>query len=209
MATILQRIVMGIEKIIYVADPMCSWCWGFSPVIEQLREHLSGKLPVDIIMGGLRDGHAWDEEFREFLHASWEHVARATAQPFNTGILSSSHFNYTTEPACRAVVTLNQYSTDLAFEGLKRLQNAFYAENRDITQEEVIIELMSTYFKLQDFEGKYTSDACKKLTLMDRQKARLYGATSFPSLVLLGDEGHLSVIKGYRDFDELTAMLAI
>ncbi|MDH5427723.1 MAG: DsbA family protein, partial [Nitrospirota bacterium] len=23
--------------LIYVADPMCSWCWGFSPVLEEIR----------------------------------------------------------------------------------------------------------------------------------------------------------------------------
>ncbi len=24
--------------LVYVADPMCSWCWGFSPVIDAIRE---------------------------------------------------------------------------------------------------------------------------------------------------------------------------
>jgi protein-disulfide isomerase-like protein with CxxC motif len=24
------------KEIIYVGEPMCSWCWGFSPVLRQL-----------------------------------------------------------------------------------------------------------------------------------------------------------------------------
>ena len=25
------------KTFIYVVDPMCSWCWGFSPVLEQIK----------------------------------------------------------------------------------------------------------------------------------------------------------------------------
>lgn len=29
-----------IEEIIYVGDPMCSWCWGFAPEFQKLRTYL-------------------------------------------------------------------------------------------------------------------------------------------------------------------------
>ena len=25
-------------RLLYVMDPMCSWCWGFAPVLESLAE---------------------------------------------------------------------------------------------------------------------------------------------------------------------------
>ncbi len=28
-------------EFIYVGDPMCSWCWGFSPALEQMGTRYS------------------------------------------------------------------------------------------------------------------------------------------------------------------------
>ena len=42
--------------LIYFADPMCSWCWGFAPVAEAIRQRLGDALPIRLMMGGLRPG---------------------------------------------------------------------------------------------------------------------------------------------------------
>ena len=44
--------------LIYFADPMCSWCYGFSPVIDEIRRIYGNALPVRVVMGGLRPGNA-------------------------------------------------------------------------------------------------------------------------------------------------------
>jgi len=38
----------------YFADPMCSWCWGFSPVIETLRDEYRERMKTALVLGGLR-----------------------------------------------------------------------------------------------------------------------------------------------------------
>jgi putative protein-disulfide isomerase len=40
----------------YFADPMCSWCWGFSPVIETLRDAYRDRMKIALVLGGLRPG---------------------------------------------------------------------------------------------------------------------------------------------------------
>nr|MBA3324286.1 DsbA family protein [Paracoccaceae bacterium] len=42
--------------LLYVADPMCSWCWGFAPVIADIRAAFRDRLPLHLVMGGLRPG---------------------------------------------------------------------------------------------------------------------------------------------------------
>ena len=37
----------------YVADPMCSWCWGFHPVLEKVKEVLPDGISPVYVMGGL------------------------------------------------------------------------------------------------------------------------------------------------------------
>ena len=36
--------------LIYFADPMCSWCYGVSPVIEESRRIYGNALPVRVVM---------------------------------------------------------------------------------------------------------------------------------------------------------------
>ena len=54
---------------IYVADPMCSWCYAFAPVIVALAERLEARLPLRLMLGGLRAGNtelmrAADKDYR-------------------------------------------------------------------------------------------------------------------------------------------------
>lgn len=199
---------MALEKILYVADPMCSWCWGFAPEIRKLRRHLSEEVDFALIMGGLRDGHTWNSEFRSFLRENWKRVHRVSSQPFCDALLEEPAFDYTTEPACRAVVTVREYDEALAFDALFLLQEAFYARSLDITSHEVIADVLSS-LNIPMFEESFSSEQMRVLTRQDRNRARLYGASSFPSLVLLDDQGHLSVIRGYRTYEELTKALVI
>ena len=45
------------NQLVYFADPMCSWCYGFSPVIAALAERFEDRLPLQVVMGGLRAGN--------------------------------------------------------------------------------------------------------------------------------------------------------
>ena len=45
------------KEILYFGDPMCSWCWGFAPVIDNICEEFSKKIPISLTLGGL---HAYD-----------------------------------------------------------------------------------------------------------------------------------------------------
>ena len=72
--------------LMYVADPMCSWCWGFAPVIQALTERYASTLNIRLIMGGLRPAEAaqyLDDDLRAYLQQHWQHVHDATGQVFN------------------------------------------------------------------------------------------------------------------------------
>jgi len=80
-----MRINHAQEKLLYFADPMCSWCYGFSPVITALTEHFAGRLPVKVVMGGLRAGNTrpMGPQDKETIRGAWTHVHAATGQPFD------------------------------------------------------------------------------------------------------------------------------
>ena len=41
------------REILLIVDPMCSWCWGFSPVVRALNDAYGDRTPIYPIVGGL------------------------------------------------------------------------------------------------------------------------------------------------------------
>jgi len=196
-----------LSEIIFVGDPMCSWCYGFGSELSKLRETLKD-IPFEMIMGGLRDGDIFDAEKLQNHLGHWDAVYKATGLPFNATALSQEGFNYTTEPACRAVVTMKKLDNNLAYPLYNALQQAFYAQGQDITQTAVIAKVAEsigvgkTLF-LQHFEN----EAMIKATHAQKQKAQTYGVSSFPTLIIIDKQGHMSQIRGYKKYEALIALL--
>ena len=179
---------MTAPHLIYFADPMCSWCYGFSPVMEDIRRAFGRALPVRLVMGGLRPGTEtpMTQEAKDSLRGHWVHITEATGLPFGGAVLDDPGFLYDTDPAARAVVRVRRDNPEGAIAYLGRLQRAFYAEDRNITRPEVLAELAADYGV--------------------SQRA---GVTGFPTLVAgPGAEGTYGVVtRGYNPGDQVVAIL--
>ena len=105
---------MSDRRLIYFADPMCSWCWGFSPTINRVVERYGSDMVIEPIMGGLRAGNTelLDAKGKEYIRGHWQHVHKASGQPFDFTFFDRDDFVYDTEPACRAVVTMRRLKPD-------------------------------------------------------------------------------------------------
>ena len=58
---------------------MCSWCWGFHPVIEQMRQEYAKMYDFALVVGGLRTKGemGWDETTKTKLRLTWLQVANS------------------------------------------------------------------------------------------------------------------------------------
>src|SRR5690606_34435684 len=92
------------QRLIYIMDPMCSWCWGFAPVLDALQS-AHPQLPLHLVVGGLRPGvtDPLSEATRRTLGEHWQAVGRTSGQPLLTPDALPDGFIYNTEPACRAL----------------------------------------------------------------------------------------------------------
>ena len=45
---------MAERQLLYFADPMCSWCWGFSPVVEELGTRYQVRATLAVVMGNYK-----------------------------------------------------------------------------------------------------------------------------------------------------------
>ena len=137
---------MSARRLLYVMDPMCSWCWGFAPVANALVEQAQAAgVDVHLVVGGLRtgSGSALEPTTRRYILEHWQAVHEATGQPFKFEGALPDGFVYDTEPACRALVTARSLAPDCAWKLLGLIQQAFYAEGRDVTHASVLVSWRS------------------------------------------------------------------
>lgn len=194
----------------YVADPMCSWCWGFTPIIERIHEEYGDRLKCELLLGGLRPGTRTSispAQRQEILH-HWEDVHRLTGQPFRFAGALPDGFVYDTEPASRGVVSALLLATETGFPFLKAVQYAFYAEQQNVTSAAVLAHLAGKIgLDTQRFTTAFESDAAKKTTLEHFNRARRLGISGFPAVVLEDETGYSVLTKGYRPFQQLSSEL--
>ncbi len=64
------------KQLIYVGDPMCSWCWGFAPVKRRIEEQCQGRAEVSLVVGGLRPftTEPQDDQRKTFLREHWQEI---------------------------------------------------------------------------------------------------------------------------------------
>jgi putative protein-disulfide isomerase len=198
--------------LIYFADPMCSWCYGFSPVIEAVRKTFGRALPVRTIMGGLRPGteQPMTPDARAEVLDHWRHVHEATGLAFDDHAMDRDGFVYDTDPGARAVIVARREGEEMGVSYLARAQKAFYAEARDLTSGEVLADLADELgLDRTDFLEAWNSDAAKQETWRDYAIAQRAGVTAFPTLVGGPNEAGVYgvVTRGYAPAEQVIPVL--
>ncbi|MDX1654474.1 MAG: DsbA family protein [Candidatus Competibacteraceae bacterium] len=199
------------DRLIYVADPMCSWCWGFAPVMAALEALYLSRCELSLIVGGLRPGpHArpLDSVFRAELAHHWDQVEARTGQPFTRKLLERNDFLYDTEPAAQAVVTVRSLAPELEYAYFYRLQEAFYVRNDDITRRSTLTALAATLgLEETAFTEAYDKVGCTRLAWEDFAAARDLGVQGFPTLLLERKAALHLITRGYQPLEPIRSLL--
>lgn len=198
------------KTLIYVLDPMCSWCWGFSPVIEEIIRRYQDQVTIQPLLGGLRPGNTerFDEQKRAYVLSHWHAVYERTGQPFNFAFQMGPSFIYDTEPSSRAFAVVRQLAPEKQFVFLKSVQEAFYRHNEDVTREEILADLAAVQgIDRVRFLESFHDPVIKKSVWKEFDQARQLGVSGFPAL--LGRIGHavITFTQGYQLIDMLVPLI--
>ncbi|MEX2597285.1 MAG: DsbA family protein [Salibacteraceae bacterium] len=194
--------------IIYIGDPMCSWCYGFAPEITKVKQALPNH-EFKVVLGGLRPGGTETMvELGDFLEHHWKEVQERSGQPINYGILSDESFVLDTEPSCRAVVVAREMKPSIELDFFKSVQHAFYAENKDMRSVETFVEIAGDY-QLDSalYRSKFISEEARYTTRNDFQLAAEMGIKGFPSVVVRHNGQLFLAANGYRTAEDLLKVI--
>lgn len=196
------------DTLIYIGDPMCSWCYGFSPELDKIKAAFPNTV-FEMVMGGLRaGGQETVADLEDFLHHHWIEVEKASGQRFNHAILSRGNLIYNTEPACRAVTVVRQLNPQKTYEYFKSLQKAFYVENLIPTDLDVLTQLaFEVGINPEDFKNTYRNPQAKADVYSEFDLANALGAKGFPTLIAKINQRMFLVTSGYQKSDKIILSL--
>jgi putative protein-disulfide isomerase len=189
---------------------MCSWCWGFSPVITHIKETYGEQLKISLNLGGLRPGTTspiTSELRNEILH-HWHEVHRLSGQAFRFEGAMPEGFIYDTEPPSRAVLSFAKQQPENTLAYFSAIQSAFYTEGVDVTQETVLTELTSPFaIDPQAFQMDFASEELRALTWEHFKRSRQAGVQGFPTLIWQQDKQIETLCRGYQPREKLKEVI--
>lgn len=194
------------RELIYIADPMCSWCWGFSPVIHRVADLIRGRAALRVVPGGLRTDTRMPLSEHEvaYIMGEWRKIAVQTGQPFDFDQPLESSYVYNTEPCCRALSLMTRERPACGLDYLRSLQQAFYVGRRDLKDPEVLAAYAQSFGLaraafLEKFEQASALDALDE----DLHFVQQCGIQGFPSVLMRTGPRIQKLTIGYQPYEVL------
>lgn len=199
----------------YVFDPLCGWCYGFSPVIRGFAEAHAGELRVEVVSGGMITGPREGAigAVAPYIKEAYRDVERATGvrfgQAFLDGVLEEGSAHFSSVPPSVALARFRHERPDEALAFAARLQEAIYRDGLPPADTAAYGALAAEFgLDAAAFVGDLRDPAWAAAAAEDFRRAEAWGVTGFPTL-LAEHRGRLVVLaRGYVSREELEERFA-
>ncbi len=123
---------------------MCSWCWAFRPVWNQVIEQLPESIVVQNLLGGLAaDSHEpMPLELQKQIRGFWQSIEkRVPGTLFNYDFWTKCSPRRSTWPACRAVIAARNQGAEFEESMILAIQKGYYLEAKNPSDDDVLGDL--------------------------------------------------------------------
>jgi putative protein-disulfide isomerase len=179
------------NTLIYVHDPMCSWCWGFEPTRKIIFETVADRMQIRRMVGGLApdSDQPMPESMRLMLQQTWQRIEQSIpGTRFNYAFWDECSPRRSTYPANRAVIAAREQGESFDPVMTARIQQAYYLEAKNPSDNSVLVELAADIgLDVERFAARLESDALQRQLLVEIEGTRAMGINSFPSLAVHRD----------------------
>jgi putative protein-disulfide isomerase len=200
---------------IYVYDPLCGWCYGFSPVMEALWEKYQDLATLEVVPGGMMRGERVGpvSEVAPYIREAYKQVESRTGVTFGPAyladLLEEGRTVMDSEPPCLAQIAYRQLLPEQELRFAAALQKAIYHDGLAPRDRE----------GLCDLAVRMGADPLRFRTLLDQDdtwqeminafnRSEGLGVTGFPTLFMELDNRRYVLSRGYTSEEALLARLA-
>ena len=172
----------------YIHDPMCSWCWAFRPVWQQLQQQLPASLNIIYLLGGLAaDSHSpMPASMQQEIQQHWRTIQqRVPGSMFNFDFWTQCQPRRSTYPACRAVIAARKQGAQYEQAIIDAIQTAYYLEARNPSDDSTLMNLaMQLHLHNDQFRSALHAPETQTRLLQEIRQAQQMQAYAMPSLIL-------------------------
>ena len=193
----------------YIYDPMCSWCWGFSCVLNELLDKIPQEIEVRPLLGGLAPDSdiTMPESMQQSIKENWSRIEKSIPDvKFNFDFWRKNIPRRSTYPACRAVIAARIQGKEYEKKMTEAIQQAYYRQARNPSDTSTLTELSKELgLSVQKFQNDLRSIEVDNILREEINLSRALYAESLPTLVLmLTDLNKASTITiNYNDSDTM------
>lgn len=202
------------DTILYVYDPMCGWCYGFDPVMEQVGNEWGDRFQFHVVSGGMITGERQGviaPHLAEYILNTVPRLEKMTGMRFGDVFLSAlrngTYYASSVRPS-RAMAVFRGMQPDSAITFAHAMQKELFLNGRSL-------EVDATYSALCEAMGLNAEAFMKALndtsSLAAAEEdfalsARL-GVSGFPAVIGVRDGKATVLTNGYTGHEQLTAAL--
>ncbi len=191
------------DTLIYVHDPMCSWCWGFEPTRQKIFAAVGGQMQIRRMLGGLAPDSdvPMPEAMRSMLQQTWQRIEQMIpGTEFNFEFWQKCSPRRSTYPANRAVIAAREQGDEFDSRMTARIQRAYYLEAKNPSDATTLIELATDIGLDADlFAASLVAESTQHKLITEIQATREMGIDSFPSLAVHKTDGLRHIGLNYTD----------
>ena len=176
---------MESSTLYYVHDPMCSWCWGYRPVWDRLKQQRPSSLSIVHVLGGLAPDSdvPMPRPLQESIQGHWKTIAGKLGTEFNFDFWEKCQPRRSTYPSCRAVIAAEQQ--DAGERMIDAIQRAYYLRAMNPSDKNTLVALATELgLDAEQFAANLADPVTERKLQQHLQLRRNLGVRSFPSLVL-------------------------
>ncbi len=198
----------------YVYDPLCGWCYGFSPVITKIHENWKDKIDIEVISGGmiLEDRVGPVSEVAPYIKTAYKIVEEGTGVKFGEAyladLLGEGKTIMNSWYLCVAMTVFKSFDKKNQVAFASALQKAVYFDGMAPEDTDAIAKLAATFgLDAKAFKDSMNSEEMKYATKQEFQFAEDLSATGFPTLIVKVGEEYFLMARGYVSYEVLEERL--
>jgi len=176
------------DTLIYVHDPMCSWCWGFESARQKIFAAVAGRMQIRRMVGGLAaDSNVpMPEAMRSMLQQTWQRIEQMIpGTEFNFEFWEKCSPRRSTYPANRAVIAAREQGDEYDSRMTARIQRAYYLEAKNPSDNSTLVELATDIgLDRELFVASLIAESTQHKLIAEIEATRELGIDSFPSLAV-------------------------
>lgn len=199
--------------IFYCYDAWCNWCYGFSPVIQQIAHHFANKLQFEVLSGGMilpgspQPISVTAAYFQENIQTVAAHTGIKFGEDYtwHTRHPDLSDWFPNSEKPAIALCVFKDYHPNLQVAFAADLQYALQYEGRDLCDNEAYRHLLYKYaIPAEEFYILLNDPAYKEKAYEEFRLCRQLQVTGFPAVLMqVSDTRIVTLSSGYTSYEAL------